>query len=54
MNWVVVVMELRVGNRYWLGWKIGSGFFGDIYFGMDIVVGEEVVIKFECVKIKYF
>ncbi|PNJ87421.1 CSNK1D isoform 19 [Pongo abelii] len=24
-------MELRVGNRYRLGRKIGSGSFGDIY-----------------------
>lgn len=26
-------MELRVGNRYRLGRKIGSGSFGDIYLG---------------------
>ena len=26
-------MELRVGNRYRLGRKIGSGSFGDIYIG---------------------
>lgn len=47
-------MELCVGNKYCLGWKIGSGFFGDIYLGVNIVFGEEVVIKLECVKIKYF
>ncbi|EMP32466.1 Casein kinase I isoform delta-B [Chelonia mydas] len=28
-------MELRVGNRYRLGRKIGSGSFGDIYLGCD-------------------
>jgi hypothetical protein len=28
-----VGMELRVGNRYRLGRKIGSGSFGDIYIG---------------------
>lgn len=28
-----VKMELRVGNRYRLGRKIGSGSFGDIYLG---------------------
>lgn len=27
-------MELRVGNKYRLGRKIGSGSFGDIYLGM--------------------
>lgn len=28
-------MELRVGNRYRLGRKIGSGSFGDIYLGKE-------------------
>jgi len=27
------VMELRVGNKFRLGRKIGSGSFGDIYLG---------------------
>ena len=31
-------MELRVGNKYRLGRKIGSGSFGDIYLG-DIYLG---------------
>jgi casein kinase 1 len=26
-------LELRVGNKYRLGRKIGSGSFGDIYLG---------------------
>ncbi|XP_075374618.1 casein kinase I isoform X4 [Mycteria americana] len=46
-------MELRVGNRYRLGRKIGSGSFGDIYLGTDISAGEEVAIKLECVKTKH-
>ena len=29
-------MELRVGNKYRLGRKIGSGSFGDIYLGINI------------------
>jgi casein kinase 1, delta len=29
-------MELRVGHKYRLGRKIGSGSFGDIYLGMFI------------------
>ena len=29
----LVTMELRVGNKYRLGRKIGSGSFGDIYLG---------------------
>ncbi|XP_003744502.1 casein kinase I [Galendromus occidentalis] len=46
-------MELRVGNRYRLGRKIGSGSFGDIYLGTNITTGEEVAIKLECVKTKH-
>lgn len=30
-------MELRVGNKYRLGRKIGSGSFGDIYLGEFLV-----------------
>ncbi|XP_029410937.1 casein kinase I isoform X1 [Nannospalax galili] len=46
-------MELRVGNKYRLGRKIGSGSFGDIYLGANIASGEEVAIKLECVKTKH-
>ena len=31
-------MELRVGNKYRLGRKIGSGSFGDIYLGKTFVL----------------
>eukprot|EP00057_Strongylocentrotus_purpuratus_P003680 XP_003727130.1 PREDICTED: casein kinase I isoform delta isoform X2 [Strongylocentrotus purpuratus] len=46
-------MELRVGNKYRLGRKIGSGSFGDIYLGTNITNGEEVAIKLECLKTKH-
>ncbi|CAH8541706.1 unnamed protein product [Schistosoma turkestanicum] len=46
-------MELRVGNKYRLGRKIGSGSFGEIYLGTDITNNEEVAIKLECVKAKH-
>lgn len=46
-------MELRVGNKYRLGRKIGSGSFGDIYLGTSILTGEEVAIKLECIKTKH-
>ncbi|KAF5402904.1 Casein kinase I delta [Paragonimus heterotremus] len=46
-------MELRVGNKYRLGRKIGSGSFGEIYLGTDITKGDEVAIKLECVKAKH-
>lgn len=34
-------MELRVGNKYRLGRKIGSGSFGDIYLGKLITILEK-------------
>ena len=37
-------MELRVGNKYRLGRKIGSGSFGDIYLGTNISTLEEGTI----------
>lgn len=46
-------MELRVGNKYRLGRKIGSGSFGDIFLGTDITTGEEVAVKLESVKTKH-
>lgn len=48
-----VLMELRVGNKYKIGRKIGSGSFGDIYLGCSIINGEEVAIKVESVKAKH-
>ena len=41
-----VVMELRVGNKYRLGRKIGSGSFGDIYLGTNISTLEEGMVKY--------
>lgn len=35
-------MDLRVGEKYRLGNKIGGGAFGDIYQGTDITTGQEV------------
>jgi len=46
-------MELRVGKKYRLGRKIGSGSFGDIYHGTNMTTGEEVAIKLESVKSKH-
>ncbi|ELR19948.1 protein kinase domain containing protein [Acanthamoeba castellanii str. Neff] len=48
-----MALELRVGNKYRLGRKIGSGSFGDIYLGTNIQTGEQVAIKLESVKSKH-
>lgn len=53
-------MDLRVGGKvrseltqYRIGKKIGSGSFGDIYLGVNIISGEEVAIKLESIKAKH-
>lgn len=46
-------MELRVGGKYRLGRKIGSGSFGDIYIGTNFQTGEEIAIKLESIKSKH-
>ncbi|KAM3245893.1 casein kinase 1-like protein 2 [Capsicum annuum] len=45
-------MEPRVGNKFRLGRKIGSGSFGEIYLGTNVQTNEEVAIKLENVKTK--
>lgn len=46
-------MDLRVGGRYRIGRKLGSGSFGDIYQGTDLQNGESVAIKLEPVKARH-
>ncbi|KAK4349840.1 hypothetical protein RND71_029153 [Anisodus tanguticus] len=46
-------MEPRVGNKFHLGRKIGSGSFGEIYLGTNVQTNEEVAIKLENVKTKH-
>ncbi|KAG0500492.1 hypothetical protein HPP92_000564 [Vanilla planifolia] len=46
-------MEPRVGNKFRLGRKIGSGSFGEIYYGTNVQTNEEVAIKLENVKTKH-
>ncbi|KAG6789028.1 hypothetical protein POTOM_005111 [Populus tomentosa] len=46
-------MEPRVGNKFRLGRKIGSGSFGEIYLGANIQTNEEVAIKLENVKTRH-
>ena len=46
-------MEPRIGNKFRLGRKIGSGSFGEIYLGTNIQTNEEVGIKLENAKTKH-
>ncbi|XP_072978036.1 casein kinase 1-like protein 1 isoform X1 [Typha angustifolia] len=46
-------MEPRVGNKFRMGRKIGSGSFGEIYLGTNVQTNEEVAIKLESVKTKH-
>jgi len=45
--------ELRVGGKFRLIKKIGSGSFGDIYLGADQTSGEEVAVKLESIKTRH-
>uniref|UniRef100_A0A8R7QUP9 Protein kinase domain-containing protein n=1 Tax=Triticum urartu TaxID=4572 RepID=A0A8R7QUP9_TRIUA len=38
-------MEPRIGNKFRVGRKLGSGSFGEIYLGTNVQTNEEVVIK---------
>lgn len=40
-------MDLRVGEVFRVGPKLGIGAFGEIYEGTNVHTGEEVAIKFE-------
>lgn len=46
-------VELRVGQKWRLGRKIGSGSFGDIYLGTNTETGQEVAIKLEVTKTRH-
>ncbi|CCE65057.1 hypothetical protein TPHA_0J02370 [Tetrapisispora phaffii CBS 4417] len=45
-------MDLNINQIYKIGRKIGSGSFGDIYYGTNTITGEEVAIKLESSKSK--
>ena len=46
-------MDLRVGRKFRIGRKIGSGSFGEIYHGTNIISGEEVAIKLESIRSRH-
>jgi serine/threonine protein kinase len=45
--------ETRVGGRYRLGSKIGSGNFGDIYRATHVKSGEHVAVKLESIRTRH-
>eukprot|EP00455_Lapot_gusevi_P030472 TRINITY_DN327_c0_g1_i2.p1 TRINITY_DN327_c0_g1~~TRINITY_DN327_c0_g1_i2.p1 ORF type:complete len:446 (-),score=72.70 TRINITY_DN327_c0_g1_i2:653-1990(-) len=53
MSSTATKVELRVGGKFRLGRKIGSGAFGDIYLGTNITTDEEVAIKLESAKCRH-
>lgn len=46
-------MDVRVGKKYRLKRKIGSGSFGDIYLGTNMTTGEDVAVKLELTNSKH-
>ena len=51
--WIKRTVEIRVGGRYRLGKKIGTGAFGEIFEGTDIFDNSSVAIKLEHNSVKY-
>ncbi|OMJ74854.1 hypothetical protein SteCoe_26107 [Stentor coeruleus] len=47
------MLEIRVGSKYRLGKKIGSGSFGELYLGINIQTHEEVAIKLESISCRH-
>ncbi|KAJ9072788.1 serine/threonine protein kinase [Entomophthora muscae] len=46
-------LPLRIANKYKLGKKIGSGSFGEIYVGVNVLSGEEIALKVESSKARH-
>ncbi|KAJ1922317.1 serine/threonine protein kinase [Mycoemilia scoparia] len=46
-------LDLRIGNRFRLGRKIGSGSFGDIFLATNVMNNEEVAVKLESVRARH-
>ncbi|CAG9310075.1 unnamed protein product [Blepharisma stoltei] len=45
--------DIRIGGRYRIGKKIGSGSFGEIFLGIEIQTNEEVAIKLENINTRH-
>jgi serine/threonine protein kinase len=40
-------MDIKIGGKYKISKKIGSGSFGEIYLGVHISSGTEIAVKIE-------
>ena len=47
------LIDMRIGECFRIVKKVGSGAFGDIYKGQNMLSGEEVAIKLEPANSKY-
>ena len=45
-------MDITLGNKYKLGWRIGEGSFGKVYIAKDSETNKEVAIKLEHITTK--
>jgi len=46
-------MNLKLGGKYKVGKKLGSGAFGEVFYAKDNATGEEVAIKVESNRTKH-
>jgi len=45
--------EIKVGGKFKLGKKLGSGSFGEIYLGTNTLTNEFVAVKLESIRSKH-
>ena len=46
-------MEARVANKYKIIKKIGSGSFGEIFLGINVLTNEQIAMKLEPQKARH-
>lgn len=47
------MQDCKIGGKWKICKKIGSGAFGEIYLGVNIKTNEEVALKLESIKAKH-
>jgi serine/threonine protein kinase len=47
------MMDLKLGGKYKIGKKLGSGAFGEVFSATELASGEEVAIKVESNRTKH-